>query len=269
MRAAPIIVALMSVVLSCECQTAQLEPSPRAPVLLSMHSDNWKVRREGFYKLLGIDQSNGARIRISDVVRHLLDTGSSSLVITSALIDLLRTENSQAERCKPEVCSLPEDYLDYYGDVVAAVAGLHDSRALLPLLEVSSTGDMAIDAVAGFGIEAFNPVLQKVQGGSITGRYSALVILTRMLEKGKLRSHKPEWLRTRAAFFTAAQDATPLIRMAAVKGLGWFLPDAEANRVLADIAAHDPAKLAGQGENASDLYPVRRIAQDELKKHAQ
>lgn len=234
-----------------------------------LSAPDWDTRRDSFYDLLGTSASAPGKPRIADSLSRVLSIQGerSKEAIHCGLIKLLQTESSHTQILASQQQRMSETYSNYFGDVVAAVAALHDERALDPLLAVSSTGNMAIDAIAGFGLRAFDKVLHKAYASSPIERHSALIILARMITSSIIAKGSPELPRAKAAILSAAGDRAPLVRMGAVQGLGSLLPDKDATRILHDLADKDPARLPGQGEDASDLFPVRRVAKLELSRH--
>src|SRR5450755_4220082 len=93
------------------------------------------------------------RMRAFYAFRHKPASESRS----SNLIGLLRFEHSFAE----SQTTLSEDYVTYYGDLIASVAELKDVRALPDLVKVIDSGQMAISAVAAFGPQVIDSVIAR------------------------------------------------------------------------------------------------------------
>jgi hypothetical protein len=117
------------------------------------------ARMAAFYELL--------RLRAAELKSHP-ELGSA---FNLALIQGLAAENEFEREGNAELAAKSgrgrgaarSDHPDsaegnYFGDIIFAVAGLHDPRALPVLLDDIQTGNGAMAAVAGFGRAAFAPL---------------------------------------------------------------------------------------------------------------
>lgn len=142
---------------------------------------------------------------------------SSSDQIKVAIINLLTLENAYA----PSQASLSEDYVTYYGDVVSAVAALNDIRALNALLDVIDRGNMAINALAGFGAAALDPVINKLNNIQDTIKTAAVLVLNKMLDPPnfQLVNDPISISKITVALEKAALDPNRYTSMSALEGL--------------------------------------------------
>src|SRR6185437_2002166 len=87
--------------------------------------------------------------------------------IVGALVQLLRAENQDVQnqyvRFKETGRPLSEAYMAYYGDVIAAVAGIKDCTAAPPMLDALTTGNNATRGLAQLGPCGLDVVSTRLQ----------------------------------------------------------------------------------------------------------
>jgi HEAT repeat protein len=86
---------------------------------------------------------------------------------------------------------LSEEYVNYYGDLIAAVAALQDVRSLDALVGAIATGNMAIGTLVGFGKQAVTPVARQLQHTDPHVRSAAARTLSQMVTAERLRIRFP------------------------------------------------------------------------------
>jgi len=154
-----------------------------------------------------------------------------------AAIALLNTENAN-NTLKPSVISDDnEAYGEYYGDVIQAVARLNDLRSISALVGAINTGNMAGDAIAGFGTSALELVLQQLSSQNDTVRGSAALTIGKMVDTNLLGDSNSR-SKIRNALNNASTDPDYYVGLSAIGSLlklfgitATGLP----NRVLVDI----------------------------------
>jgi HEAT repeat protein len=238
-------------------------------ILTKLRDPTWEKRAEAFYETI----TNGAAAtwdgradlipsRLAALFRAHPDREDD---LKLALIDLLNMENSvveaQAEEYKKSHKTLTEAYTNYYGDVIAAVSGLNDPRALNALVGAITTGGMATNGLARLGSGAIDPVIVKLQSPDVIVRAATVRALTTMWqpETRDKFSDSASRQKIRDAILKAARDEDGGVRLAAVYGLA-LMPDDETIAVLKSLAASDPSRLPGQADEGGPFYPVRQAA---------
>ena len=180
-----------------------------------------------------------------------------------ALIGLLMIEQAKREAERDELRrtgrARPEEYSDYYGDLILAVAALKDPRSIKALLGAITSGGAAGGALADFGPLALNGVLAKSQSPDALERSMALGVLSAMLSpKSERQLDEPGRQRTRSSILQAAADEEWDVRAQAARILGAMPPDVETIAILRQLAESDPAVSSGH-------FPVRQAATQALR----
>jgi hypothetical protein len=239
------------------------------PAQNEIDSDDWTIRRGAFARLLGMDPlvySTGGVNNIGDVVRVSLAIQALDDQRHIALLNLLMTENRVVVEGDTEVRStlaslrsnrLSEEYVNYYGDVVIAVATARDARALPALLGAIRTGTAAMDAVASYGAPAIGPLLELMDSPDNADRYSSALALWRILVTSQSSASDPSArARIKTALIEASRDPYSPVRQAAVVGLV-ALGDPESLGVVSNLAVRDPYRAEYQ---TGRPYVVREAA---------
>jgi hypothetical protein len=242
-------------------------------VLSGLNGGSWEKRCDAFYHLLGYESYakwDGRTDLIPSKLAGVFSAhpeGENELKL--ALIKLLSTENAtveaQNEEFKRTRKTLTEDYTNYYGDLIAAVAGLKDSRALDSLVGAMGTGGMATGALAEFGQISLDPIIAKLRSAdpfvraAATRTLQVIVQPEYRIEFGDDVSHQ----KIKSALLRAATDSDGGVRLAAATGLA-LIPDTDVIAMLKKLASSDQAKLPGQADGGGDFYPVRQAAKRAL-----
>src|ERR1700722_9036420 len=108
----------------------------------------------------------------------------SSDQVKLALIGLLATENANNTLAPSTISDNNEAYGEYYGDLIGRVGRLNDSRSIGALVGAINTGNMVSDAIAGFGANALDLVVQQLPNPNVTMRGSAALTIGTMIDKG-------------------------------------------------------------------------------------
>ena len=232
----------------------------------SLKDPSWEQRCSAFYGLLGYvncvewdGRTDLIHSKLATFFRAHPDRQDDMKI---ALIALLTTENKNVETSK----TLSEGYTNYYGDVVAAVSSLRDSRALMALVGAVGTGGMATGALAEFGAASLDPVLHELQSHDSIVRAAAVRAINEFLEPAYRKGFSDGVSRQKikAALLQAGADDDYGVRFTAVRGLAKIV-DADTLGMLKKLASSDPAKLPGKATDGGDvLYPVRRAAKKAL-----
>ncbi len=248
-------------------------------LLKQMKAADYNSRRIAFYELLDLgfgSKFNGQTWQIPSALSKLSrkrQTDADEINIT--LIGLLETENNLIREHEKKFGqtgeTLTEDYTDYYGDLIAAVAGLKDSRSVTALVGAINTGNMATNALAELAPFSINMVTEKVDSDDLLVRGSATRVLSKMLEPtniNRLETQLPgSREKIKQLLVKKAKDADHNIRLTAINGLA-KLQDADAVSVLEDVSKNDPYESKGaKGEIKS--YPVREAAKKHLSRMKQ
>ena len=243
-----IILFVLSTVLSGVSATAATRQNPGDPVssvarLLeqsSIGNTEWETRRDLFAELIGIDPAEYSRTGIA-FVRPALDNALSSDTAevakarVFALVELLEIENDFVGRNQ----TLPEDFVNYHGDLIGAVSSANDPRALNALLGAIKSGGMVRDALVGLGPNAVAPTAEMLNSEDVQVRYSAVAVLVDMLSNNDISSDAVAFARIREALMRAATDRNPFVRRNSIPGLV-LLGDPESIGLLQEMATSDP-----------------------------
>jgi hypothetical protein len=216
----------------------------------AVESEDWVTRRDAFARIIGLRSRSyseeGAR-DVGSVLRRTIATDETTAEARKLiLIELLRVEERVANEKRlqalagtlPSEERLSEEYVSYYGDVVAAVSTLRDPRSLQVLLGAITTGDMVVDALASFGSISVGPAITLLQSSDSGARNAAALTLLRILVRfDRLAATDRETIRV--AMTTAAGDSDPFVRIRAVQGLA-TLGDRDSVGLVEEIARDDP-----------------------------
>jgi hypothetical protein len=238
---------------------------PQLPRHDQVASPEWKTRRAAFAQLIGLRPeayAQGGVTYMPDLLRPLLAKDrDNSEARKLALIELLEIENKTVEREQ----QLSEAYVNYYGDVIAAVATVADPRSIDALVGAVSTGNMATGTLISFGNAAVEPVGKKLDSPDPLVRSSVARTLSQMLEKSQEISGTPASRAViKRALVQAAKDNDPIVRRSAVDGLV-TLGDAESIAIVDQLARNDPYQADFPGKEGKFL--VREAAANALKRH--
>jgi len=230
-------------------------------------------RSDAFYRLIetGLGaRLNGRTVKIPFALSQLsLKLPDKSDRIKVALIELLERENSfRRNRTKENVqggSTLGEEYGRYYGDLIAAVAGLKDIRALNGLLAVITTGKMATDGLAALGDNALDPIIERLGSEDAGMRQSAVIVLARMLDSENVQwiSSSGSRAKIKHAFAVTIRDENPYVRIAAIKGIA-KLNDSDSIALIENLAQNDPYEASQHGGDKG-FFPVREVAKRALQ----
>jgi len=147
-----------------------------------------QIRESAFYALiqLGFESSLASSPypipkEVAQLLKTLAPADADSL--TDALVGLLTRENGfvAASQNDPTI-SLSEEYVTYYGDVIAAVSALRNERSIPALIGAITSGDMATSTLAGFGNKAIDSIMIQLGSGDEDVRGAAVIVLLEMLE---------------------------------------------------------------------------------------
>jgi HEAT repeat protein len=177
--------------------TVSLAQDPVSILITQLQSSDPNVRMSAFYGLQTYGYASSDRVKV-------------------AIIDTLPTETAFVKMQS----SLSDAYSTYYGDLVAAVASLDDTRSITALLGVVNTGSIATSALAGFGKSALDPLLAMLDSEDPTIRAGIVMTLTQMLSPVNLANvnDSDTMARLAGAFDVASVDVNQYIRNAAVAG---------------------------------------------------
>jgi HEAT repeat protein len=246
----------------------------------SIRAAEWQKRQDAFLALVGADREvylaggipyMGTFVRQGLGARTTPDADRQKL----ALIQLLEIENAtvaakEADRRRQKLEELPvgerftEAYVNYYGDVIAAVAALEDVRSVGALAGAIATGAMAVDALVSFGSIAVGPVAERLADDDPMVRSSAALTLGEMLARSDddVSRSPAQRARIKKALLAAAADPDPFVRRRAVRGLA-RVGDAESIGAVRKLANEDPYIDTIPGREGR--FPVREAAAQALE----
>ncbi len=238
-----------------------------------MKSEEWKARRDSFYRMirLGSPGAENTTYLFASALQKLIERNpGESDAIKMSLIELLQKENAVVKACTPRDPNCGEEYSNYYGDVIGAVGGLKDPRAIPALIGAMNTGGMAVQGLAEFGRAALGPVLSVFQDHKQDeqlrmGAVSALGTMILPPYSKKLTDPESR-LKIKQALLQAATDESFGVRLSAVSILG-ALADPDAIPILERLAREDPVILPGKPDDGGDggkFYPLRQNARRAL-----
>jgi HEAT repeat protein len=224
----------------------------------------WEIRRAAFAKLIGLNPETYVERGVSYIPGLLKSTLSKEPENSEArkieLIELLDIENRNVERED----HLSEAYVNYYGDIIAAVSTLSDPRSIDVLVGAISTGNMATQTLISFGNIAVGPVAKKLDSQDARVRAAVSMTLSQMLERSAEISGNPAAKATiKTALVRATKDDDPFVRINALEGLV-ALGDAESLAIVDRLARDDPYRADYPGKEGKFL--VRDAAGNALKR---
>lgn len=216
--------------------------------LLALASADPEARSRAFYTLLRRDSTGAAEGRFiarTAAARLLRDQAGQAEKIRTALIEALDRENAYVQESQKKNIELSENYTDYYGDLIGAVASIHDARALNGLLGAITTGGMATDGLADLGAPAVEGVSAKLQDPDALVREGAARTLGKFLQRPQqmARSATAEAMAQRG-LMRALDDGSPFVRSAAVDAVGPIRNSPEVKRKLESMAAREQNRAA-------------------------
>jgi hypothetical protein len=235
-----------------------------AAAIGGFEAGDWNERSLAFYGLLNLVVSEGFHGEtwkiagaLESLFRRLPDREDE---VRRGLIGLLERETALGRTSR----DLPEEYHNYRGDLIGAVAGLRDRRAIEVLAENIGTGNMATRGLAALGRPAVDPILLRMTARNVITRNGAVRALSQLLEanpRGQMERQALE--RITDALVVAAGDSVPAVRLSAVAGLSQ-LPGERVTAVLRGLAEEDPYKLPRVDSTGPVEYPVREEARRAL-----
>jgi hypothetical protein len=229
---------------------------------------DWQTRVRAFYDLFAIGLPGGlqgrtTRIPAAPDAIFKQDAGRKEQV-SIALIRLLDKEYGVSHGpTNPR----SETYSDYLGDLVKAVASLHDKRAVDSLLHYIGTGDIATRGLAGLGRDALDPVLRMVNADDVgdpretSQRMSATQVLSEMLDPNIVEIDEVSRAKIKSGLLRASQDKQFWVRLTAVQGLA-RIPDPDVVIVLRSLLEGDPYSRPDPSGHL--VYPIREAARKAL-----
>ena len=150
-------------------------------------------------------------------------------------------------------------------DVIAAIAGLADIRAIRVIVDAITTGEMARGTLISFGPTAVPPVAERVFDASEYVRSSAIFTLVQMLVRSKaVADDQASRQIIRTALISATNDSSYLVRSRAVEG-PVQLGDPESISIVRRLAREDPYMYPPEYVERQGRYPVREAAAGALK----
>jgi hypothetical protein len=251
-------------------QQMDASASKVAELMVRLEDSNWENRKEAFFCLYSWGTITGYQSDPDDTSIHepvWKSPPEYQEAIRLAFIKLLERETSFSQEYEKEYAKigvpLGERYGEgYYAHVIEVVASFKDPRSIKGLLGAISTGGMAIRAVAQFGSDALDSLLEKLKTGDRDTRVSAVAVLGQMLKPGnysKVSAAVPRQ-KIKDALIGATKDTDYFMRLMAVKGLA-NLGDRDVIPLFESLAAKGPFQ---EGESLG-TYPVRKAAAEALK----
>ncbi|MBA2335287.1 MAG: HEAT repeat domain-containing protein [Blastocatellia bacterium] len=241
-------------------------------LLKQMKAADWETRSSAFYKLLDLSfggKSNGQTWQIPEVLaKFSRNHPNNADEINTTLIGLLEMENNlvreQDKKFELTGETLTEEYTNYYGDLIATVAGLKDSRSVTALVGAMNTGNMATKALAELAPFSIDIVAKKVGSDDSLTRDAATIVLSQMLETANINRLETAIPGSREKIknllIKKAKDADYNVRLSAINGLA-KLQDVDAVKVLEEVSQNDPYQSVKGGTVS---YPLREAAKGHL-----
>jgi hypothetical protein len=240
----------------------------------AVRAADWEERRRTFAALIGIDADTYVQRGAADLptaVKASLADVAAADQRKRLLIELLGVENEvvaakdRTSRRRGGALSpeerLSEDYVNYYGDLIAAVAVLRDVRSARALAGAITTGSMATDALLDFGAAAVEPVSERMADQDPGVRSSSARLLSVMVGTGAAKDPKSRGV-IKKALIAAGRDQEPTVRRRAVEGLV-RLGDEESIAIVENLASNDAYVEMSAGREGS--RPVREAAEQALR----
>jgi hypothetical protein len=176
--------ALAAALLTCSWSAAAGQSTPAGPdvnqATAQLKSDQWAKRSEAFYRLVALGGAAGQGKAVKPALAGLISKNPQKAdelkLALSATLDL---ENRVARKGG----SLPEDFTNYYGDLIMAVSSLNDPRSVNALAGALGTGNMATTALVGLGDASVDAVIRQIeQNPDRTVRQSGCSVLQKMAD---------------------------------------------------------------------------------------
>lgn len=267
-RLSALLLAVALHVLMLAPANAQVSQTQIAYDLAVMQDPAWQNRSAAFYDLLKQVQlaSSDSTYVIPAATAALLEAAPAQAdAIRLGLINALALENPLANGTTMQ---LPEEYTEYYADLIAAVATLRDPRAVNALIGAVESGGMATGGLGKLGSAAYGPTVALLSSSKDDStRESALYVLSAMLDG--LAAANPEGKGLQVAIANhlrrGLSDASFGVRMAALDGIAKLPADSPTLQKLEAMAAADPYE-ASQAGGDRGVFPVRGAAKRALAK---
>ncbi|HEX8814186.1 MAG TPA: HEAT repeat domain-containing protein [Terriglobales bacterium] len=238
-------------------------PGRVAAISPRFESSQWSIRKSAFDELAELGAGGADKAAVAPILDLMERAPGQAEAIRADLVHLLERENQFVQSAGTQGSTLPEDYLEYYGNLIAAVGALKDVQAIPALLSAITTGGNATRGLAELGEPALEPVLQQTNNPNPSVRSSALFTIRDMLNMKKLADPK-SLARVDEVLRKSLEDTDPSVRTSAIWAIGatgdkQFLP------ALSRIADCDPATLPGEADGGGTFYPVRHAARTVAK----
>jgi hypothetical protein len=161
-----VILSITSIgIATSQSQKSNSFTSEAVQLVRQLHDVKQLRRSAAFYLLIekGLGQALAGRTylipqALTQLFRGLPDKEDE---IKAALVELLEKENALIQDQHTDFLAtgktLSHEYMNYYGDLIAAVAALKDPRATNGLLGAIATGNLATRGLAALGIDALPP----------------------------------------------------------------------------------------------------------------
>jgi len=218
---------------------------------------DWKVRGDAFYALFEIIVPGGL-LGTRGPIKPAMDAffkahPETKSQIAVDLSHLLQRENDVLHNAN----DLPEDFGQYHGDLVRAVAALNDPAATDALLGAIATGNMAARGLAAQPGASLDRVIAMLNSVDVGERIGASNTLGHLLDS---RLDAAQRARAKAGLLRAAKDPHFAVRESAVPGLA-KMSDPDVRALLAEIAAKDSYRTP------DGKYRVRDAARRAIAQH--
>jgi hypothetical protein len=262
-RPALVVVIVATIVLAASGELRAQDrglPVELVQTLQRFESDKWEERRDGFVSLLSYSVPNrrpGESWAIPPTLQALFKRiPQSQESVQVALIRLCALETAVTKSAA--IGSLTEDYMDYRGDLLGAVAGLRDTRAIPVLVENIRRGRIVVEGLASFGDVALSSVVAQTKAAESPARAAAYLTLAEMLEpKYADRVRASSRAKIKAELVQGIRDSVYGVRISVVQGLA-KLPGDDVTGLLRNLATSDPFTRSAPGQKPE--YPVRNAA---------
>lgn len=214
------------------------------------------TRISAFYRLLSQNEQRSLHVDVaSSTTRLLTASPTARRQIASALIGLLERENREWKAGR--VGSMSQERSDFYGDVIASVASLKDTRSVTALAGAIGTGALATDGLAALG-DAALPALDAAQKSEIVmERIGAVYVLSKLASRSNQGLRVSSTLAVRSRLIHGLDDGNPLVRQAAIEGLVPF-SDQQVVGLILRIATRDSSDKTRIAANAWLIKKGRR-----------
>lgn len=223
-----------------------------------LSSANPMTRMESFYALMRSDSARaGERPFIPRIASAKLLRANPTRAekIKTALINAIVQENIYVKNSEKRNFQLTENYSDYYGDLIGAVAFLQDVRSLNGLLGAITTGGMVTDGLADLGAPAVDGAYLKLFEEDPLVRAGATRALGKFLQRPQLMESSSEaQVKAQRGLMRALNDQNPHVRAAAVESVAPIRDVPEIRQKLESMPERSqPPQSEAQGARS----PVR------------